>query len=261
MRDLSARLLPAHPGSWRRRVLLAGVAVSVGLSTPTFLTASAQATTPVGPPVRAGDLVLVDATNPNHELTNGGSATRFTLRLPADATCPGDSENDQWRVQSFLVPATDDPGALHYGEIGPDGDGRWAMYSEDTHAFVHILTLANSQAGQPGRIDTMPTFSFVLFPPGTLPDGRYRVGIACTWFRTTAKYWDTVLVLTTSPTDTPGNLVWRVAEPPHTSKNEPNSSFGRWAVVGAGLLGVVAITLVLSRRNGRRIRPLAKEHS
>lgn len=251
-------LLSARPIT--RCILVLVTIVFSGGSTALLFGTTALATTTS--PVDAGDVVVVDASNPLKELDHGGSATKFTLRLPADASCPGDSENDQWRVQSFLVPATDDPGALHYGEIAPEGDGLWALYSLDTHAFVHILTLANSQPGLPGRIETLPAFSFVLFPPGTLPDGHYRLGIACTLFRATAKYWDTELILTTSPDDQPGQLVWRVAGAnADAPRSSAGSSDGRWAVVGVGVLGVAALIFVLRLRADRRSRPLLKEHS
>jgi len=107
----------------------------------------------------------------------------------------------------------------------------------------------------------IPTFSFVLFPPGTLPDGRYRVGIACTYFRKTAKYWDTELDLTTSATDQPGNLVWRVVGLPDTPKSSSDSSIGRWAGVAAAVVGVTALALVLWQRSARRTKRLLKEQS
>ena len=235
----------------RRILLVVTAAISVCGSATLLPAITARASVP--PPVDAGDLVVVDAGNPSKELTHGGSATKFTFRLPADASCPGDSENDQWRVQSYLVPATYDPGTLHYGDIAPEGNGLWALYSLDTHAFVHILTLPNSQAGLPGRIDTLPAFSFVLFPPGTLPDGHYRVGIACTLFRATAKYWGTEFIVTTSPNDQPGQLEWRVAGVPSgTTKGSSGSTGTGWALVGVGVLGIAAVTFTLWQRNARR---------
>jgi hypothetical protein len=249
----------AHSGHRRRVALLVTIVASICGSLVSILGATAHAS--VSAPVRAGDLIIVEADNPLKELTRGGSATKFTLRLAAEESCPGDSANDQWRIQSFLIPAADDPVALSYGEQGPDGDGRWPLYDLATHPFVHILTLPNTQVGLPGRIDAMPVFSFVLFPPGTLPDGHYRLGIACTYFRETAKYWDTELVLTTSPDDEPGQLDWRLANAPDTAENDngSGSSTTLWLVLGAGVLGAVALTFILWQRSARRTTPLLKE--
>src|SRR5262245_9642793 len=66
-------------------------------------------------PVDAGDVVVVDAIDNSSELTGGGSAVPFTLRLPDGATCPGDSAHDQWRVQSFLIPSTVDMASVKWG--------------------------------------------------------------------------------------------------------------------------------------------------
>jgi hypothetical protein len=242
----------------RRNVMLVAIAIALGGSTALVLGPTARAS--VASPVDAGEVVVVDATNPSKELTHGGSATKFSLRLPADATCPGDSAHDQWRVQSFLVPATDDPANLVYGVVTPDGDGRWSLVDGETHPFINVLTPENSQAGLPGQIGAIPAFSFVLFPPGTLPDGRYHVGIACTYFAKTAKYWDTELVMTTSPDDVPGQLTWRVTDAPKVAGDSGNSA-GRWVALGSGCLAIVILMFVLWQRSARQTRPLLKEPS
>jgi hypothetical protein len=252
--------ISAHLGHLKRVALLVSIVASI-CGVQSILAATAHAT--VSAPVRAGDLIIVEADNPLKELTHGGSATQFTLRLSVEESCPGDSANDQWRIQSFLIPAADDPVALNYGEQGPDGDGLWPLYDLATHPFVHILTLPNNVAGLPGRIDAMPEFSFVLFPPGTLPDGHYRLGIACTYFRETAKYWDTELVITASPDDQPGQLTWRLANAPVAPEtvDKSGSSAFVWISLGAGFLGAVALTFILWQRSARRTTPLLKEQS
>jgi hypothetical protein len=245
----------------RRLALLVTAAVAVvGSSLPLFASTTHAS---VGAPVHAGAVVVVDPSDPTKALSHGGSATKFTLRVPASATCPGDSAHDQWRVQSFLVPVNDDPAKLVYGLVTPDGDGRWSLVDGETHPFINALTLANSVAGEPGQIPNMPTFSFVLFPPGTLPDGRYRVGIACTYFAKTAKYWETELVIASSPNDRPGQLVWSTADVPlpSTTVHGSGSSIAQWAAVGAGVCAVAALTLAFRQRNARRTRSLVKEHS
>ncbi len=250
-----------RPGRGRRLVLLATVAVSAVGSTLSLFDTTTHAS--VGAPRRAGAVVVVDPSDPSKELTHGGSTTKFTLRLPAGATCPGDSAHDQWRVQSFLVPVTDDPAKLVYGLVTPEGDGRWSLVDGETHPFINALTLENSRAGVPGQLSNIPAFSFVLFPPGTLPDGRYRVGVACTYFAKTAKYWETELVMTSSPNDKPGQLVWRTADVPasSTTVHGSGSFMSQWAGVGAGVFAFAALAFVLWQRNSRRTRPLGKEHS
>jgi hypothetical protein len=197
----------------------------------------------VDAPVRSGDVVVVSSSDGSHELTHGGSATKFSLRLPAGAACPGDSANDQWRVQSFVVPATDDPSIFKYTSVAPAGDGRYALYDVETHPLINNLTQENLAPGQPGVIPAIPPLSFAVFPPGTLPSGTYRVGIACTLFRATAKYWDTQLVLTATPSDKPGQLVWRLASVPATAVNDPSNGSSVWIIVAVAAGGALAAAL------------------
>jgi hypothetical protein len=177
-----------------------------------WATSSAAAALPEGSPRDAGDVVIVDGSG--QPLTGAGSATIFSLRLPADATCPGDSMHDQWRIQSFLVPSTVDVGSLAYNVIGPEGDAQFALYTTADRPFTDQNLLPNSEAGALGIIPALPTFYFTRFPVGILPAGTYRAGIACTFFRETATYWDIELVVTATPDDEPAQFVWNVAGTP-----------------------------------------------
>ena len=166
------------------------------------------------PPVDLGSITLVDPDDPSTVLAGGASATVFELRLPDGAACPGDSLHDQWRVQSFIIPADADPAKVVYGPNGPEGVQQFALYEVSTSPFTDILTRSNNAAGQPGVIAGIPSLSFAVFPPATLLDGRYRMGVACTFFRQTAQYWDAEVLVTTTADDSPGGMTWRLADPP-----------------------------------------------
>ena len=210
------------------------VAIGLSLGVPA---ASAAA----GDPVRSGDAVVVDSSDGSRELTHGQSATQFSLRLPPGAACPGDSANDQWRVQSFMIPAADSPGNLGYNVAGPDGQGQFALYAVNTSPVVDSLTNQNTGPGAPGVIPAIPPLSFAAFPPDVLPSGTYRIGIACTLSRKTANYWDTEIVITSSPSDRPSQFVWRLPNVPE-SVNQPSNGSSRWLLpVGIGVLAVVAV--------------------
>jgi hypothetical protein len=225
------------------------VAAIVGSGTLTWPVPSAWAQAQA-----AGEVVVVEADNLAKELTGGGSATVFTLRLPDGASCPGDSANDQYRVQSFIVPSADDPGIFTYGSIKPDGEGRWALYGVDTRPFVHALTERNDGAGLPGRIGGLPPLSFAVFPPGELPEGAYRIGVACTRFRKTERYWDTELMLLTGPDDEPGQLRW------HLASVDPSSGDGSSGATGLALVAAAAaLVAFLARRSTRRRAPLVSK--
>jgi hypothetical protein len=203
----------------------------------------------VDAPVDAGAVEMIDP-DTRQPLTSGDSNTVFTLGLPVGASCPGDSANDDWRVQSFLIPATDDPGALRYGIIRADGEGRFAIYTVQTQPFVHALTGQNVAPGLPGQIATIPPLSFGVFPAGTLEMGNYRLGIACTLYRETARYWDTEIVLAAAPEVQPGEFTWEVvgASPATPGSDDADSSVLVLLAVVATAVAIAAVVIVRSRR-------------
>ena len=242
------------------RMKLLGVAVVVAALVGAFCASEAAATTvPTRPDtsdivaVRAGDLTLVEADRRGVVLESGGSSTQFSVDLPLGSMCPGDSENDDWRLQTFIVPAADEPGTLEYSVIGPTGTKQYSIYDIFTAPVVDQLTVPNGTSGLPGRPTPFPPMSFAVFPPGEIPPGTYRIGVACTWFGATANYWDTEIVIAAEPKDQPAQLTWRLpSAPPATlSGTEPPSDFP-WTffflAIAAAALGVVVLI-------NRRSRP------
>ena len=206
-------------------------------------------------PVRSGEAVVVDGNDGSRELTHGQSATQFSLRLPAGAACPGDSANDQWRFQSFMVPASAAPDTLHYNVAGPDGPGQFALFQVSTSPLVDVLTNQNAGPGEPGVIPALPPLSFAAFPPDVLAAGTYRIGIACTLSRQTADYWDTEIVITASPSDKPSQFVWRLATAP-ASVNDSHPGSSAWLLpVGLVVLGAAALAWYLLKRRGLVLMP------
>ncbi len=245
------------PFSSARRLsprLVAGLAVMISFG----LDATATWAT-VGPPIHGGNVVVVEAENRTKAITNAKSATRFTLQLPADAKCPGDSAHDQWRFQTFIVPASVDPGTLDYGVIGPQGKDQFALYGVNTNPVVDSLLQQNQAAGQPGVIPPIDPLSFAVFPPGTLPSGHYRLGVACTLARKTSTYWDTEVVLTATPSDKPGQLIWRLASAPEVQPASNSRSTG-WIFAAVGAL-FVGVLFYFFRRNARSRTKPSKEKS
>jgi hypothetical protein len=198
---------------------------------------------------RAGDATVINGRNGSELLDRGGSATSFSLRLPEAAACPGDSASQNYRVQTFVVPATDDPARLTYESQGPAGNGRWALYDVNTTPVVQALTEMAAGPGQPGRITPLPQLSFAVFPPGTFPDGRYRIGVACTAWSETMRFWDTEIDIVADPADDPAQLQWAVVGAPG-----PTGTAEVPLLVGMSVIGVVVAVLVLALRR-RRARP------
>lgn len=213
--------------------------------------ASAQA-------VDAGDAVVVEPADTSQPLERGGSATPFTLRLPTDASCPGDSAHDDYRIQTFIVPAADDPATLEFESTKPVGDGRWALYQTDTRPFVQGLTEMNEGPGEPGRIGGLPVFTFAVYPPDLFEDGDYRIGVACTLYGELELFWDTEIVLANDVEDEPGQLRWHVAgAAASTSEATPNRTL---ALALAGVGAAAAVGAVYLRRSDRTApSPLPEE--
>lgn len=208
--------------------------------------------------VDAGDLVILDIDGT--PLRNGGSATDFSLQMPSGAACPGDSMNDQWRVQSFIIPAADDIGAVEYGVVGPKGLAQRPLYELDTRRFVNQLTLPNLTTGQPGLIGGVPLMNFAPVSPGTFPPGRYRIGIACTLFKDNGPYWDTEIVIENSPDDSPAGFTWRLPEAPSYEAPRDSGSLRRWLGIGLLVIGGATVTwAVVSRSLSSFRRKTSKE--
>lgn len=181
----------------------------------------------------------------------GGSRTPFSLRLPSGSSCPGDSANDGYRVQSFIVPAAADVSTLTYRSVSPQVPGGYALYDVVTNPFIQAQTADARSPGQPGLIISIPNFSFAVFPPGHLPSGRYHVGIACSLHNDTVRYWATDLVVTTTPDDQPAHFRWRVADAPVTRRRGPS------ALALAGVAAVAgAAAVALWRRRSTGVTPL-----
>jgi hypothetical protein len=205
--------------------------------------------------LRVGDAVVVDGQNHAKAIDHGSNATQFSFQLPDGSTCPGDSANDQWRVQSFIIPADADPTAIRYGAIGPEppGNGRYAMFFIDTRPFVHQLTERNSAAGKPGVIPPLPAFSFDVIAGENIASGDYRIGISCTYFGTTAKFWDTRIVLT--ETGKKDQLTWRLASVPAKAIRSDDGTSSWPIVIGATLAAVVVAGAGVFLVRRRRQRP------
>ena len=142
---------------------------------------------------------------------------------------PGRQREHDYRVQTFIVPATDDPGSFEYGLIRPKGGGRNALYRIGS-AYANEMTGQNSGPGEPGEIVTLPPLTFAAFPPEWIPPGRYRFGVACTLRAQTTRYWDGELVMSEAPEVQPGQRRWTVI-PPSDPLDASSSSGSTWILV------------------------------
>lgn len=230
----------------RPRWILASAALAATLA---LGTSAAGRVVAAGAPVDgdAGAIALVSPTS-GGELNQGDRETRFVVQLPPAAACPGDSANDDWRVQSFLLPDGTDPLQIEYeGDVIVGATG-WPLYGGDTVPYTNQMTGANERPGQPGLINEPRRMTFAVLDPGTLTDGRYRIGIGCSvGIRGQIKrYWDAQIEISGDRADDPGAMRWTVVE-----AAAPAESGGRRGLIVAGAVVVLAVAgavLVFNRR-------------
>lgn len=266
----------------RGRVAFVALLVVGGLVPPIMgrdVQASPPATT-VGPPqpgeapaapqlpdvaTDAGDLTVVVGANSDDALGEGDSNTVFSIRLPDGSVCPGDSANDDWRVQTFIVPAATDVGALRYGPTRPQGDLMYALYTDEGRPFAQVLLAQNPEPGQPAQILGFPPLSFAPFTPDLLPVGRYTIGVACTYFEIGERYWDAQLELTEDTDVQPGERRWKLvttgAQSPVVSNPDGSDDTRAVAAVAAPIVVAILVGAGFVTIRKRRPAALGKEHA
>ena len=204
----------------------------------------------VDAPVDGGSVTITAPRDTSSPITSGDSNSVFQLVLPEGASCPGDSFYEEWRVQSFIIAAADDPGSLRYGIISPDGEGRRSLYTVSTEPFIHVPLGKSDGVGEPGVIVQPEPMTFAVYPAGQFPPGNYRIGLACSEYRETAVYWDAEITVTEAPDVQPGGFAWSLAaeflEGAPGQSNSGNSA--SWIPPIAVFLVVVGGVFVLKRR-------------
>jgi hypothetical protein len=114
--------------------------------------------------VERRELLVIDLDG--KALDGGSGSTEFGVVLEGDDECPGDSQHDQYRIDSYMVPVDVDPTQLTYGHFGPtqpsfrDYAGfQMPLYKVDRDAFGGELTGEQVEPGGPGPIHGLPAFT------------------------------------------------------------------------------------------------------
>ncbi len=203
---------------------IASRAIAVGLLVLTAVVVGmAPAASAAGVP--AGSAVT---TNPgtNAPLLSGGSATNWTLDLPAQAACSGDTTHQGYHVYSFIVPVATDVGTLTFNpSTGPSS----GFPLVDTTGSAY---LAANTATTTGQVIQIPNFNFNLFATtsmgGTklvLAPGTYKGGLACADSSGNGdRYWQTIFTFTANGGD-PNGEVW-TSQPDHGVVQTPGCNAG-----------------------------------
>jgi hypothetical protein len=131
----------------------------------------------------------------------GVATTSITLLPPAGAACQGDSASAGYRWQGFIASATIDPGTLTYnggaGPVAPPGKAFPLVATTGTPIIDQTTAVATTLNG-PGRLDPFVSIDFspLNFPPGTIVDGTYNIGYACTLSNATTRFWAAKISIT-----------------------------------------------------------------
>ena len=157
--------------------------------------------------------------------SSGTGATNFTINLGGSATCPGDG-NAGYRWQTFMIPAAADIDAtLTFGSSGPTAVGaefRQPLFDISGSPVVAKLPDIAVAPATTGGISGIPNFNFQVFSPTNIPNGDYKIGVACTLGAAGStqlkSYWSQQITITNDPTNTDNAQVdWATSTPPQTT--------------------------------------------
>ena len=216
---------------------------------------SAFASSEVGPAVDLGAVTLVKGGDPNAALRSGKADTEFRVLLPAGATCPGDSPNGQWRIQTFMVPNGIDVGTIKYAGAGPTGANQYPLYTGDRaqRSWTNKILPLNTSPDPATTVPALPIFGFAAISVVKVPEGSYRIGVACTLFGATAQYWSTLVDITGSAVGNASTFRFTVPGAPASVASDGPPLWVVLAVGAAGLIGVAVVVTAL-----RRARPTSR---
>jgi hypothetical protein len=221
------------------------------------------ATSPVASAATLGGTATVASPGTTTALNSGGSATAFTVSLPAQAACSGDTATDNYLVYGFLVPApssgqtlTAELQAIPNWATG-DGTGYYPLVSTSDGQWEKINTAPTT-----GEIISIPNdFTFenlnkllvnaslaplVSSTPGST--ANYDIGIACAnASNVLSDYWSEPVTVSQSSSDSNG-FVWATGAPSGGQLPEAPMAI---ALPLAGLAALGGAVLFRRRRQAR----------
>lgn len=174
-------------------------------------------------------------------LAGGGSATAFSIDLPAGAACTSDGLNGG-RVNSYMIPGTQNPAA----DLTFNGNGSLVGQSTGTGGTgtfrQNLFTTTNLPARgsvialniNDAAVINIPNFDLDVFTPGQIPVGVYNVGLACVDLDEPVpsgstfapnNFWNTRITLVADGTD-PDGFTFTVTPPTPTSSTTSTTAAG-----------------------------------
>jgi hypothetical protein len=191
-------------------------------------------------------------------LTSGGSATPFSVALPANAACTGDTATGGYHVYSYLVPLGTTISAITFTTHPSTGLGlvnNTGLYYGPINTAIttgQIISIPTNFEWGP-LLNDGATLASLLYSGGT--SGAWDAGLACANSSgTLTDYWNTQVTFTASTSDSNG-FVWTTG--PSSSTPEVSRSL---VLLGPGVI-ILGSGLWFSRRRSARKAALAHQTS
>jgi len=192
-------------------------------------------------------------------LASGGSTTEFTVTLPANAACDGDTASDGYHIWSYLVPQGTSITGLTFPDSEPsEGLGLFDSsgdYYGPANTAIGTGAVTGATPPIPNNFEWAPLITSGDVTAAQLA-GTWEGGLLCTNNSgVVSDYWVTQITFTQVPVGTgagqdPNGLTWT-----DTPGVPPLTPEARWAVIlplaGVGILGVGFVAN--RRRQARRL--------
>jgi hypothetical protein len=195
------------------------------------------------PATRAAEILRP---NGSARLKTGGSGTPFAFALPQGAACPGDTAHKFFLLDSYVLPATTNPGTVSFrGGVPKQGTDLVAV---DGEPYEAVNTAENT-----GAIPGLPTFSWAAYAHhlNILGAKTFNFGIMCAnRYGAATTYWNAEVAFTASSTD-PGGFTWTVIGVPKATSGGTSVATVAGVAIGVAAVGGV-LALVWSRRRPAR---------
>lgn len=234
-----------------RRVRTPRLALSVLVASVLALGATALTDVGVASASTLDGVATIASPSNDAPLTSGGSTTLFTVTLPANAACSGDTASDGYHIYSYLVQQGSSVAAV----VQPltfttqPSAGYGLLDSSGTYFGPANTAITTGQViGIPTDFEWEPLASGVGLtgPNGLLYSGSsgvWEAGIACAnTSGVLTDYWNTEVTFTSSQSD-PNHFVWS-AGPPAVTPEVPYT-----LVLPVLAVGIIGVSVLLRRRH------------
>ncbi len=167
-------------------------------------------------------------------LASGGSATSFTVVLPANAACTGDTATGGYHVFSYFVPQGTNPTSINFSTSVPSTGFGLVDNTGSYYGAKNTAITTGQITGIPTNFQWAPLVTNSVYAVSDLTANSWETGIACADVHgVVSDYWNTQISFTASNSD-PNGFVWS-AGPPAVTPEVPYTL--ALPVLAVGIIG------------------------